>query len=191
MPPKNNVIFTVAIVILLLTIFITYANHFNNSFHFDDGHTIVTNPYIKSFSNTWLFFTDGRTFSTRITSYNVCYTKLLRVLADVRHLGAVLAQQQARRVRQAGRLDLRDQAGVVRVDLLDQLLEWERVDLVEQGDDAVLYGLQPRITSYNVCYTKLLRGSFRTAPSEPRFQDTRASRLRGWLWILQVTFWPP
>jgi hypothetical protein len=41
----------------------TYANHFHNSFHFDDFHTITQNPAIRSLANVPRFFTDGRTFS--------------------------------------------------------------------------------------------------------------------------------
>lgn len=33
-----------------------YANHFHNSFHFDDSHTILNNVYIRNFSNIPLFF---------------------------------------------------------------------------------------------------------------------------------------
>jgi tetratricopeptide (TPR) repeat protein len=43
---------------------IVYANHFQNDFHFDDEHTVVNNPYIRSLSNLPRIFTDGRTFST-------------------------------------------------------------------------------------------------------------------------------
>jgi hypothetical protein len=43
---------------------ITYANHFNNEFHFDDSHTIQNNAYIRDIKNLPLFFTDGITSST-------------------------------------------------------------------------------------------------------------------------------
>ncbi|HOV10251.1 MAG TPA: tetratricopeptide repeat protein [Bacteroidales bacterium] len=43
---------------------VTYANHFNNGFHFDDSHTIQDNPYITSLKNIPLFFTDTKTFSS-------------------------------------------------------------------------------------------------------------------------------
>ncbi|KZS41286.1 hypothetical protein AWE51_23055 [Aquimarina aggregata] len=43
---------------------ITYLNHFDNSFHFDDFHTITENPNIKSLKNIPSFFTDGRTISS-------------------------------------------------------------------------------------------------------------------------------
>jgi tetratricopeptide (TPR) repeat protein len=42
----------------------TYANHFGNEFHFDDRHTIVDNPAVRSLRNLPAFFTDSSTFST-------------------------------------------------------------------------------------------------------------------------------
>jgi len=41
-----------------------YSNHFANEFHFDDAHTIQSNPSIRDLHNTARFFTDARTFST-------------------------------------------------------------------------------------------------------------------------------
>ncbi len=52
---------------LLLLIIITsavYGNHFDNSFHFDDSHTIVNNLSIRDINNWPSFFKDGTTFST-------------------------------------------------------------------------------------------------------------------------------
>jgi tetratricopeptide (TPR) repeat protein len=49
--------------IALVTVII-YSNHFNNTFHFDDAHTILENSYIKDIRNFPLFFTDGSTFSS-------------------------------------------------------------------------------------------------------------------------------
>jgi len=48
---------------LLLAVCCVYANHFHNSFHFDDFHTIVDNAFIRDVSNIPRFFTDGSTFS--------------------------------------------------------------------------------------------------------------------------------
>ena len=42
---------------------LAYSNHFENEFHFDDGHTIVDNPAIRSLANVPRFFTDSGTFS--------------------------------------------------------------------------------------------------------------------------------
>ena len=41
-----------------------YANHFQNSFHFDDLHTIENNAAIRDLRNIPLFFRDATTFST-------------------------------------------------------------------------------------------------------------------------------
>ena len=41
-----------------------YANHFENSFHFDDTHTVQENPFIRDLHNIPKFFTDPSTFST-------------------------------------------------------------------------------------------------------------------------------
>lgn len=53
--------FSVALVILLTAV---YWNHFDNGFHFDDSHTIVSNSYIREVGNIPLFFQDARTTST-------------------------------------------------------------------------------------------------------------------------------
>src|SRR5437868_9323676 len=50
--------------VLLLVLLAAYANHFQNSFHFDDAHTIVNNAAIQSLKNIPRFFTDARTFSS-------------------------------------------------------------------------------------------------------------------------------
>ena len=57
---KNLVFITIMITITTLT----YLNHFDNSFHFDDFHTITKNPNIRSIKNIPLFFKDGSTIST-------------------------------------------------------------------------------------------------------------------------------
>ena len=48
---------------LLVVFLAAYNNHFANSFHFDDLHTITQNPAIRSLANLPRFFTDARTFS--------------------------------------------------------------------------------------------------------------------------------
>ena len=48
---------------ILATVSVTYANSFQNSFHFDDFHTIVDNPAIRELRNIPGFFTDATTFS--------------------------------------------------------------------------------------------------------------------------------
>ena len=59
---KRNWLLIIAAV-LLVTIGV-YWNHFGNTFHFDDFHTIVENIYIRSLTNIPSFFSDGTTFST-------------------------------------------------------------------------------------------------------------------------------
>jgi tetratricopeptide (TPR) repeat protein len=49
--------------ILLLAIAVVYSNHFQNSFHFDDAHTIEANVHIRSLGNIPKFFEDPKTFS--------------------------------------------------------------------------------------------------------------------------------
>jgi Tfp pilus assembly protein PilF len=49
---------------LLVALVLVYANHFNNGFHFDDSHTILSNSYIRDIGNVPLFFQDARTTST-------------------------------------------------------------------------------------------------------------------------------
>jgi tetratricopeptide (TPR) repeat protein len=62
MTNKNRLFTSTAVLVFLLTI-LAYVNHFDNGFHFDDGHTIEDNPYIKSIKNVPLFFIDAKTFS--------------------------------------------------------------------------------------------------------------------------------
>lgn len=52
-----------AIVTLVLIVTLAYINSFDNGFHFDDYHTVVNNPAIRSLKNVPRFFTDAKTFS--------------------------------------------------------------------------------------------------------------------------------
>jgi tetratricopeptide (TPR) repeat protein len=49
--------------LLLLAVTAAYINHFHNGFHFDDIHSIVDNPSIRSIRNIPQFFKDGSTSS--------------------------------------------------------------------------------------------------------------------------------
>src|SRR6478672_8680856 len=49
--------------LLVASLIAAYSNHFHNSFHFDDAHTIVTNAAIRELRNVALFFRDATTFS--------------------------------------------------------------------------------------------------------------------------------
>lgn len=51
------------LLLLLFAVALTYSNSFGNGFHFDDFHTVVDNPAIRSLANTPRFFTDAATFS--------------------------------------------------------------------------------------------------------------------------------
>jgi tetratricopeptide (TPR) repeat protein len=46
-------------------VFLVYANSLGNGFHFDDFHSIVDNPAIKSLSEIPRFFQDATAFSTK------------------------------------------------------------------------------------------------------------------------------
>jgi tetratricopeptide (TPR) repeat protein len=59
-----------AAVASLLAVFAAYANHFHNSFHFDDFHTITQNPAIRSLAQVPRYFVDARTFSILPTHYS-------------------------------------------------------------------------------------------------------------------------
>src|SRR5262252_5346733 len=55
---------SVAAAVLALILLAAYSNHFQNSFHFDDAHTIVNNAAIRELKNVPLFFKDARSFSS-------------------------------------------------------------------------------------------------------------------------------
>ncbi len=56
--------FFVAALLAIAGLILTYSNHFNNPFHFDDAHTIETNAAIRDIKNIPRFFVDGTTFSS-------------------------------------------------------------------------------------------------------------------------------
>jgi hypothetical protein len=47
----------------LVLLIAAYANHFGNGFHFDDDHTIVGNPFVRSVRFVPRYFVDATTFS--------------------------------------------------------------------------------------------------------------------------------
>jgi protein O-mannosyl-transferase len=61
---KEKTISLIIAIVLLLGLLLTYANHFNNGFHFDDSHTINNNVYIRNIGNFFTFFTDMHTFGS-------------------------------------------------------------------------------------------------------------------------------
>ena len=62
---KDKKFLSVALSLFLILV-IAYSNHFENSFHFDDFHTIVNNVAIKKLSNIPSFFYDPGTFSASV-----------------------------------------------------------------------------------------------------------------------------
>ncbi len=57
-------IFPCASVLAFAVLVGAYSNSFQNSFHFDDGHVVANNLYIRSLKNVPLFFRDAGTFSS-------------------------------------------------------------------------------------------------------------------------------
>lgn len=66
-----------ALGVLFALVALTYANHFHNSFQFDDAYAIQQNPYIRDLHNIPLFFKDARTNDALPT--NQVYRPLLSV----------------------------------------------------------------------------------------------------------------
>ena len=62
--PASRRTFLIFVCLAVVAIFAAYANHFHNSFHFDDAHTVVNNVYIRNLHNIPRFFTDASTFSS-------------------------------------------------------------------------------------------------------------------------------
>ena len=73
--------------LLLVVILAAYGNHFQNSFHFDDAHTIETNAAIRDLRNIPLFFRDATTFSSLPSnqSYRPLVSTLLAVDYSLGH----------------------------------------------------------------------------------------------------------
>jgi tetratricopeptide (TPR) repeat protein len=55
--------FLLGITVVFAVVLGVYLNHFQNSFHFDDFHTITQNPYVHDLHNLPRFFSDAHTFS--------------------------------------------------------------------------------------------------------------------------------
>ncbi len=60
--PKGRTLVYFLILIAIVTA--VYSNHFSNSFHFDDSHSIENNLFIQDIKNIPLFFKDATTFSS-------------------------------------------------------------------------------------------------------------------------------
>ncbi len=61
---------------VLALVLAAYANHFGNTFHFDDWHSVVDNPALRDIRNVPRFFTDATTFS--ILPLNQSYRPVLQ-----------------------------------------------------------------------------------------------------------------
>jgi Flp pilus assembly protein TadD len=66
---------------VLALVLAAYANHFGNSFHFDDSHSVVDNPALRSIRNVPRFFADATTFS--ILPLNQSYRPVLQTTLAV------------------------------------------------------------------------------------------------------------
>ena len=75
------------VALLLALLLAAYANHFQNSFHFDDAHTIVNNAAIRELWNIPLFFRDATTFSSLPSnqSYRPLVSTLLAIDYSLGH----------------------------------------------------------------------------------------------------------
>src|SRR2546427_2896261 len=73
--------------LLLIALLAAYANHFHNSFHFDDAHTVVNNASIRELRNIPLFFRDATTFSSLPSnqSYRPLVSTLLAIDYSLGH----------------------------------------------------------------------------------------------------------
>src|SRR5947207_15640764 len=78
----------VPIGLLILILVAAYSNHFQNSFHFDDAHTVVNNAAIQSLRNIPRFFTDATTFSSLPSnqSYRPLVSTLFAIDYAIGHL---------------------------------------------------------------------------------------------------------
>ncbi len=61
---NQDKLFRSSLIGLVFLVLLTYSNHFNNSFHFDDTHCITDNAYIRSLNNIPKFFKTAEAFSS-------------------------------------------------------------------------------------------------------------------------------
>ena len=73
--------------LLLIALLAAYGNHFHNSFHFDDAHTIENNASIRELRNIPMFFRDATTFSSLPSnqSYRPLVSTLLAIDYSLGH----------------------------------------------------------------------------------------------------------
>jgi dolichyl-phosphate-mannose--protein O-mannosyl transferase len=53
----------IGLCLIVVLLCLTYANSFDNGFHYDDYHSIVENPHIRTLASIPEFFTNPQTFS--------------------------------------------------------------------------------------------------------------------------------
>jgi Flp pilus assembly protein TadD len=75
--------YILALLVASITVIAAYSNHFHNSFHFDDAHTIVNNNAIRELRNIPQFFRDGTSFSSLPS--NQSYRPLVSTLLAINY----------------------------------------------------------------------------------------------------------
>jgi len=55
------------LLLIIIAVILTYTNHFDNTFVFDDYNQIVNNPYVRDLKHIPSFFKDATTSSTLVT----------------------------------------------------------------------------------------------------------------------------
>ena len=84
---RNKVLASLGGALLLIALVAAYSNHFHNSFHFDDAHTIENNAAIRELGNIPKFFRDATTFSSLPSnqSYRPLVSTLLAIVYSLGH----------------------------------------------------------------------------------------------------------
>ena len=63
-PDRHGWVFPAACIVAVAILLGAYSNSFQNSFHFDDGHIVEGNLYIRSLKNIPRFFRDATTYTS-------------------------------------------------------------------------------------------------------------------------------
>lgn len=62
---NSKTVILILFLVLFIALLITYSNHWNNGFHFDDGHSIEENVHIRNLKNIPEFFVNPKMFSSK------------------------------------------------------------------------------------------------------------------------------
>jgi tetratricopeptide (TPR) repeat protein len=127
-------------VLLVAALVAAYANHFHNSFHFDDAHTVVNNAAIRELRNVPRFFLDATTFSSLPS--NQSYRPLVSTLLAIDYAAGDLKPFWFHLSIFALLLVLVLLLTLVLKDLLEQTAT-SRTNIVIALAAAALYGLHP------------------------------------------------